>query len=76
MEGFFIRDETKSSPGAAGSRCWLEGQLSTHAGAMSPSQSATSHWGWGFHTVRGGIDAGDLRFRPWVVGIVEIWKDF
>ena len=43
---------------------------------MSPSQSATSQWGCGFYTVRGGIDQGDLRFRPWVVGVVEIWKDF
>ena len=24
----------------------------------------------------GGIDLGDLRFRPHVVGIVELWKDF
>ena len=32
--------------------------------------------GWGFHTLRGGIDPGDLRFRLRVVGVVEIWKDF
>ena len=31
---------------------------------MSPSQPAISQWGWGFHNVRGGIDLGDLRFRP------------
>ena len=29
-----------------------------------PSQSATVQWGWGFHTVRGGFDPGDHRFRP------------
>ena len=28
------------------------------------------------HTVRGGIDPGGHRFRPRVVGVVEIWKDF
>ena len=43
---------------------------------MSLSQSATSQLGWGFHTLRGGIDPGDLRFRPRVVGVVEIWNGF
>ena len=43
---------------------------------MSPSQLATSQLGWGFHTLQGGIDPEDLRFRPRVVGVVEIWKDF
>ena len=38
---------------------------------MSPSQSATSQWGWGFHTVWSGIDPGDLHFRPRVVGFVR-----
>ena len=28
-----------------------------------------------FHTLRGGIDPGDLRFRPRVVGVVEIFRD-
>ena len=32
--------------------------------------------GWEFHTVRGGIDPGDRCFRPWFVGVVEVWKDF
>ena len=41
---------------------------------ISHSQPATSQWGWGFHSVLGGINPGDLRFRPWVV--VDIWKDF
>ena len=27
-------------------------------------ETATNEWGWGFHTVRGGIDPGDHRFRP------------
>ena len=46
------------------------------AGFMSPSQSAMSKWGWGFHTVRSGIDQEDLRFCPRVVGFVDVWKDF
>ena len=36
----------------------------------SPSQSAIGRRGWGFLTVRG----GDHRFRPWVVGVVDVWK--
>ena len=34
--------------------------------------SATSQWGWGFHTLQGSIDLGDLIFRPPVAGVVEI----
>ena len=26
--------------------------------------------GWGFHTMRGGIDQGEHRFRPRLVGVV------
>ena len=47
----------------------LGGQPSPPAGSMSPSQSASSQCGWGFHTVLGGIDPGDPRFRPRVVGV-------
>ena len=68
-------DETLS-PGAAGPRRCPERELSPRAGSMTLSQLATSQWRWGFHTLRGGIDAGDLRFSPQVVGVVEIWKDF
>ena len=39
------------------------------------TQLATSQLGWGFHTFRGGIDPGDNRFRPRVVGVVEVWRD-
>ena len=42
----------------------------------SPSQSASGRRGWGFHTVRGGFDPGDHRFRRWVVGVVDVWRDF
>ena len=76
MEGFVTRGWEIIPPGAAGPRRWPEGQLSPRAGFMSPSQSATSQWGWRFHTVRSGIDQGELRFRPRFVGVVEIWNDF
>ena len=41
-------------------------------GFTSPSQSAISQLGWGFHNVRGGIDPGDHRFRPRFVGVVKV----
>ena len=31
--------------------------------------------GWGFHTMGGGIDPGDHRFRPRFVGVVNVWKN-
>lgn len=42
---------------------------------INPSQSATSQWGWGFHTILGGIYSGDHRFRPRFVGASDVWKD-
>ena len=46
------------------------------ADSTNLSQSAISRWGWGFHTVRGGIDPGDRRVLPGCVGVANIWKDF
>ena len=31
--------------------------------------------GWGFHTMREGIDPGNSRFRPRCVGDSDLWKD-
>ena len=36
----------------------------TLALCTTPSQSAISQWGWGFHNVRGGVDLGELIFVP------------
>ena len=55
------RDVATSSPGCARS--------------SSPSPSVIGPWYWGFHTVWGGVDPGELDFRPRVVGGVEISKD-
>ena len=41
-----------------------------------PSQSAIAQWDWVFHNVRGGFDPRDHRFRPLVVGLVDVWRDF
>ena len=32
--------------------------------------------GLGSTFVRGGIDPGDHRFHPRVVGVVDVWEDF
>ena len=64
MEGILSGDGKLSSPGVARPRCWPEGQLSLREGSMSPSQSAVTQWGWGFHTLRSGIDPGDMCYRP------------
>ena len=40
-----------------------------------PSQSAIGQWGWGFHAVRGGFHPAGHRFRPRVVGVVDVRKD-
>ena len=62
-------DANLSSPATAGPRRCPEGQLSTRAGSMSPSQSATSQLGWDFHTLRGSIDLGICVFIP---GLLEL----
>ena len=41
-------------------------------GGGCPSQSAIRPWDWGFHTVLGGVDLGELDFRPRGVGVVDI----
>ena len=44
--------------------------------ALRTQTNQQSDRGWGFHTVRRGIDPGNHRFRPRFVGIVDVWKDF
>ena len=39
--------------------------VSTPFGLVSsPANQFWSWWGWGFHTVRGGVDMGNIGFRP------------
>ena len=33
-----------------------------------------SHWSWGFHTVRRGVNPGNRWFFPRLVGVVNVWK--
>ena len=73
---FLPGDGKLSFPGAAGAQRYTEGQLSLRAGSMSPSHSAITQLGWGFHTLRGGTDPGDIRFVPRIVGVVDILANF
>ena len=74
MEGFLIRGWELILPGCVGTSALARGaKRSPRAGSMSPSQSATSQRDWGLHTMRGGIDPGDLRFRPRVVGVAKVY---
>ena len=64
-KGFESGGVNLSSPGVAGARRFPERQLSPRAGSMmSLSQSAKTHLGWGFYTLRGGIDTGIFVFVP------------
>ena len=69
-------DGNLSFPTAAGPRRGPEGKVSPRPGSMGPSQSAITQLGWSFHTLRGGFDPRDLRFRPRVDGVIEILKNF
>ena len=62
MEVFLVRGWEPVLPGVRWFLCTF------------PNQSAIGQWGWGFHTVRGGFDPGDHRFRPQVVGGVDVWR--
>ena len=72
MERFPIRRWMLILPGCRETSALARGKLSPRASSMGPIQSAITQWGWGFHTLRGGIDPRDLRFRPRVFRGLEI----
>ena len=53
------------------------GETSTMSPPVKPETSqwpvvAGGRWGWRLHTLRGGVDPGDARFRRRVVGVVGV----
>ena len=77
MEGFLICGWNLILPVCGGtSTLAREATLAARWLYISHSQPATSQWGWGLHTLLGGIDPGDLPFRPRFVEVVETWNDF
>ena len=67
-------DVSLSSPCAAGPRPCTEGQHPHRASSMSLGQLAITQCDWGFHTLRGGIDPGDVHFCPQFVWVVDIHR--
>ena len=39
------------------------------------NQQPASCVGVSIHTVQGGVDPGEVRFRPRAAGVVDIWND-
>ena len=69
MEGFLTRGWEIILPRCGGTSALAQGATLAARWLRGPSQSSITQRGWGFHTVRGGFDPGDLRFRSRVVGV-------
>ena len=76
MEGFQIRGWELILYGRGRTSALAQGATLTARWLHEPQPISIQLVGWGFYTARGGIDQGDTRFPPRVVGVVEIWKDF
>ena len=74
MRGWEIVIGKLSFPGTAGLGVGPRGN-SRRLGPRAPTNKISRSGVGGFHTARGRIDLEDLRFRPWVAGVVEMWKD-
>ena len=79
MDGFLNQGWELILPGCGGTSALARGAILAALWPHEPqpaSESAITQLGWGFHILPGGIDPGDLRFRPRVVEVVEVWRDF
>ena len=77
MDDFLTRGWEIILPGCGGTLALARGATLAARWLHEPQPISNQPvWGWGFHAVRGGIDPGDIRFRPRVVGVVQVWKDF
>ena len=77
MEGFMIRGWDPILLRCGGTSALVRGEtLAARSLYEGSSQSTISGWRWGFHIVQRGIDPGDRCFRPRVVGVVHVWKEF
>ena len=66
MQLFIMRKRGLILPGCGGTS------------TMSPSLilNQPGQWGWNFHTIRGGVDSRDVRFRLRVVGFIDVRNYF
>ena len=76
MKGFLNRGWELVPPGCGGTSALSHG-ATLDARWLHERQPISNHpAGLGFHTLRGGIDPGDLRLPPRVVVVVDVWNDF
>ena len=76
MERFLIWRWNVTLPECGATSTLARGETPTARWLHEHQPITNQSVGSGFHTVCGGIDPGDLRFRPRVVGVVEIWKEY
>ena len=56
-------------PFFSGGKYLLEGFFESGIGPYSVALALYTNPSYGFHTVRGGVDPGEIGFRPWFVGV-------
>ena len=77
MEVFLTRGWELALPGCSGTSTLARGATLAARWLHEPQPISNQPVvGWCFHTLWGGIDPGDPRFRSRVVEVVEIWKGF
>ena len=76
MVGFLIRGWGLLIPGCGGTSTLSRGATLTARWLHESQPTVFSQWGWGFHILQGGVDPGDARFRPRVVGVVDTVEGF
>ena len=72
----FVTRGCEILPGCGGTSALARGATLAARWLHEPQPISNHPMGLGFHTLRGGIDPEDPRFRPRVVGVVETRKGF
>ena len=77
MEGVLLRGYDTILPGCGVTSTLARGATLAARWLREPQPTSNRPVGLGFPHLAGWyIDPGNLRFRPRVVGVVQIWKDF
>ena len=76
MEGLLTRGRELILPACGETSALAQGATLAARWFQEPQPISNHPAGLGFHTLRGGIDPRDLRYRPRIVGVVEIRRDF
>ena len=73
MDDFLIRGCDRVHSGFGGTSTLVRGITLP---ALRLHETAINQWRWGFQTLRGGIDPGNLRLCSRVIEVAEIWMIF